>query len=103
MRSFQYFILMTKAFSVTSFNHNKLHKIQTIVDHLRSKFKETVASETFQAIDEMMVPLKGKHGAKICLPKKPIKWGDKVWHRAKLWCCLWRCNYLWNGYDLHTY
>ena len=79
---------MTKAFSVTSLNHNKLHKIQTIVDHFRSKFKETVASETFQAIDEMMVPLKSKHGAKICLPKRPIKRGDKVWYRAKLWCCL---------------
>ena len=72
----------TTAFPVTSPNHNKLHKIQTIIDHFRSKFKKTVAPETFQAIDEMMVPFKGKHGANMYMPKKPIKWGYKLWCRA---------------------
>ena len=72
----------TTALPATSSNHNKLHKIQTIVDHFRSQFKGTVAPETFQAIDEMMVPFKGKHGAKMYMPKKPIKWGYKLWCRA---------------------
>ena len=39
---------------------------------------ETLAPETFQAIDEMMVPFKGKHGAKMCMPKKLIKYGYKL-------------------------
>ena len=47
---------------------NKLDKIQTNVDHLRSKFKETVVPEKFQAIDEMMVPFKDKHGDKLNMP-----------------------------------
>ena len=49
-------------------NSNKLHKIQTIVEHFRSKFKETTVAETFQAIDEMMVPFKDKHRARVNMP-----------------------------------
>ena len=58
----------TTALSVTFPNSNKLHKIQTIVDHFRNKFKETVVPETCQAIDEMMVPFKDKHGVKLNMP-----------------------------------
>jgi hypothetical protein len=35
-----------------------------------------------QCIDEMMVPFKGRHGAKQYMPKKPCKWGYKFWCRA---------------------
>ena len=45
-----------------------------ITTSYRSKFKETVAPETFQAIDEMMVLLKVGY--------KPIKWGYKLWCKA---------------------
>ena len=45
-------------------------------------FKELVTPETLEAIDEMMVPFKGKHGAKMYMPKKPCKWGYKLWCRA---------------------
>ena len=58
----------TTTFPVTFPNSNKLHKIQTIVEHFRSKFKETVVAETFQAIDEMMVPFKDKHRARVNMP-----------------------------------
>jgi len=45
--------------------YNRLHKIQPIIDHFRGKFTETVVPETHQAIDEMMIPFKGHHGAKM--------------------------------------
>ena len=72
----------TTAFPATSPHHNKLHKIQTIANHFKSKFKDTIAPETFQATDEMMVPFKGKHRAKMYMPKKPTMWGYKLWCRA---------------------
>ena len=49
---------------------NKLHKFQPIIDNFRKAFTETVALETYQAIDEMMITFTGHHGAKICVPKK---------------------------------
>ena len=61
---------------------NKLHKIQPMIDHFRKVFVETVIPETHQAIDEMMVPFKGRHSAKMYMPKKPVKWGYKMWCRA---------------------
>ena len=30
----------------------------------------------------MMEPFKGRHGLKMCMPKKPVKWGYKIWSRA---------------------
>ena len=61
---------------------NKLHKIQPIIDHFRKVFTQTVVPETYQAIDEVMIPFKGHHGAKMYMPKKPVKWGYKLWCRA---------------------
>ena len=58
-----------------------LHKIQTIVDHFKNRFKEIAAPETLQAIDKMIVPFKGKHEAQMYMPKKPNKWDYKLWCR----------------------
>ena len=63
-------------------NYDKLYKIKPLIDHFRSCFKEAVTPETMQAIDEMMVPFKGRHGVKQYMPKKPGKWGYKMWCRA---------------------
>ena len=49
---------------------NRLHKIQPIIDHSRKKFTDVSIPETHQAIDEMMVSFKDRHGAKMCMPKK---------------------------------
>ena len=57
----------TIAFPVALPNSNKLHKIQNTVDHFRSKFKET-SVETFQAVNEMMVPFKDKLRVKMNMP-----------------------------------
>lgn len=62
--------------------YNKLFKIQPITDHLRGKFKGVVLPETYHAIDEMMIAFKGHHSLKMYMPKKPTKWGYKLWVRA---------------------
>ena len=54
-------------------NFNKLFKLQPLIDHFRSKFKYVVEPETFMSIDEVMVAFKGRHSAKVYMPKKPTK------------------------------
>jgi len=61
---------------------NRLFKLAPVLDHFRKAFKGAVLPETSQAIDEMIIPFKGKHGLKMYMPKKPIKWGYKLWCRA---------------------
>jgi hypothetical protein len=63
-------------------NYDKLFKLKPLIDHFRTVFKGSVTAETMQCIDEMMVPFKGRHGAKQYMPKKPCKWGYKLWCRA---------------------
>ena len=38
--------------------------------------------ETHQSVDEQIIPFKGKHSLKRYLPKKPHKWGYKLWARS---------------------
>ncbi|CAB4042187.1 Hypothetical predicted protein [Paramuricea clavata] len=63
-------------------NYDKLFKLKPLIDHFRTVFKGLVTAETMQCINEMMVPFKGRHGAKQYMPKKPCKWGYKFWCRA---------------------
>lgn len=59
-------------------DRNRLFKIQPLPDNFREAFQLTVHPETHMSIDEIMVPFKGKHSIKVYMPKKPIKWGDKL-------------------------
>ena len=61
---------------------NKCHKVQPLIDHFRKVFQQHVLPETHMAIDEQVVPFKGHHNLKRYLPKKPKKWGYKLWARA---------------------
>ncbi len=63
-----------KAVPASSAGHNKLHKIQPLIDHFRTVFKDLVEPETCEAVDEMMIPFKGYHSAKMYMPKNPVKW-----------------------------
>jgi hypothetical protein len=42
----------------------------------------------FQSIDEIMVAFKGRSILRMYLPKKPKKWGIKLWGRALRPCIL---------------
>ena len=63
---------------------NHIFKIQTLVDALKHNFRSTVLPETCMAVDEQMIPLKGQSGLLRYLPKKPKKWGYKLWALARV-------------------
>ena len=56
-------------------DHNKLHKIQPVIEFFNARFSEVVFPETNEAVDEMMIPFKGKHSVKMYMPKKPVNGG----------------------------
>ena len=62
-------------------SHNKLFKIQPLIDHFCKAFQSAVLLETFMSVDEMMVTFKVRHSAKVYMPKKPTKVGYKMWYR----------------------
>lgn len=49
---------------------------------LKGKFQALYQPTRNNAIDEAMIPFKGRSGVKQYMPKKPIKRGIKVWVRA---------------------
>ncbi|XP_028394533.1 piggyBac transposable element-derived protein 3-like [Dendronephthya gigantea] len=60
---------------------DKLWKLRPWLDKLRTNFLTVTPSE-HQSVDEMMVAFKGKYGPRVYMPKKPTKWGYKLWARA---------------------
>lgn len=67
----------TQAPQTTDPQRDKLYKIRPLIDNLQSKFLK-IPQQQMQSIDEQMVPFKGHSGLKQYLPKKPYKWGYKI-------------------------
>ena len=59
-------------------SHNKLFKIQPLIDHFCEVFQSAILPEIFMSIDEMTVAFKRRHSAKVYMPKKPTKVGYKM-------------------------
>ena len=62
--------------------YDRLCKVREILSMLEDKFLTLYDPNCQCAIDEAMVPYKGRSSLKQYLPKKPIKRGLKVWMRA---------------------
>ena len=58
-------------------SNDKLSKVKLLVDYLRQEFKK-IPMEEYLSIDEQMVPFKGASSLKQYIPKKPHKWGYKL-------------------------
>lgn len=61
--------------------YDPLFKVRYLVDHIR-KCCQTLVPTQNQSIDEMMVPFKGRLQIKQYMPKKPTKWGIKIFARC---------------------
>ena len=61
--------------------NDRIWKLRTRITELRQNFLR-VSPEEFHAVDEMMVPFKGKSLLRRYLPKKPHKWRFKIWGRS---------------------
>lgn len=59
------------------------HKVSTVIEHVRKQCLKIEEERSF-AIDEMIIPYKGKKAGhrKQYIPKKPHKWGFKFLVRA---------------------
>ena len=57
--------------------NDKIGKIRILVDHLRQEFQKIPMLE-FLSVDEQIVPFKGASSMKQYVPKKPHKWGYKI-------------------------
>ena len=60
---------------------DKLWKLRPWLQKLRERFL-CVPPEHCHAVDEIMVPFKGKSNLRAYMPGKPHKWGFKMWGRA---------------------
>lgn len=75
--------------------YDKLYKIRPLLDHVRRKFREQYTCGRDYALDEGMVPFKGRLGIKQYHKDKPTKWGIKAWM-----LCESSSGYLWN-FDIY--
>ena len=60
---------------------NRLWKLHPWISTLRENFL-MVTPEEYHAVDEIMVPFKGKSLMRQYMPNKPHKWGFKIWGRS---------------------
>ena len=58
--------------------NDKLHKIRSIIDTLKSHFQLSAQTENL-CIDEQIIPFKGRSQLKQCNPQKAKKWGYKLY------------------------
>lgn len=60
---------------------DKLFKVRPVIESIRSKCR-SLEPEEFNSIDEQMIPSKHHSSLKQYMPKKPHKWGYKVFTRC---------------------
>ena len=62
--------------------YNPLYKIRPLVDLCQEKFRSQMVPSRDLSVDEGMVKYKGHIFFRQYMPKKPIRWGIKVWMLA---------------------
>lgn len=60
---------------------DRIWKLRPWITSLQKNFR-AVSSDEFQCVDEIMIAFKGRSLVKQYLPKKPKKWGFKLWGRC---------------------
>ena len=63
-------------------HYDRLCKVRPILEMIEERFVLTYQPHQECAIDEAMVPYKGRSSLKRYMPKKPVRHGLKVWMRS---------------------
>ena len=72
-------------------------KIRPVLETLGHTFLACYSPGQELSVDEAMVKYKGRVGGKVCMPKKPVKMGFKIWC-CSCACCGYLCTFqLYNG------
>ena len=58
---------------------DKLTKVRPFIDLCQQKFAAVYSSSRDVAVDEAMIEFDGRIGWKQYMPKKPVRWGIKLW------------------------
>ena len=58
---------------------DKLTKVRLFIDLCQQNFPVVYSSSRDVAVDEAMIEFDGRIGWKQYMPKKPVKWGIKLW------------------------
>ena len=69
----------TKAVPRGEAGYDRLHKLRPVIDALNSHLKEVYIPSSVMAVDESMVPFKGRSSMKQYMLMKPVKHGYNVW------------------------
>ena len=64
-------------------NYDPMHKVRPLIDLINARSSAIYKPKQCLSIDEGMIKFKGRHHAKMYMPKKPIKWGFKLWILAE--------------------
>ena len=59
--------------------HDPLFKVRTLIDSLNASFKRVYIPEEFIALDEAVVPWRGRVIFRVYIKNKPTKWGIKIY------------------------
>ena len=62
--------------------YDRLAKVRPVIDSVRTSFLTNYNPHRENAIDEAMVPFKGRSSLKQYVPLKPVRRGFKIWVRA---------------------
>lgn len=66
-----------KALPLDNPDRDRLYKVCPIIDHMKQKFL-AIPMLQMLSVDEQIVPFKGRSSLKTYNPKKPVKWGYKI-------------------------
>ncbi|XP_022248803.1 piggyBac transposable element-derived protein 4-like isoform X1 [Limulus polyphemus] len=83
INNYLHFNNSANSLSRTNLNHDKLFKIKPVLDILLKSFETHYHPNMELSIDEQMLGTKSRIGFLQYLPKKPVKWGIKVWVLAE--------------------
>ncbi|KAE9525654.1 hypothetical protein AGLY_014181, partial [Aphis glycines] len=81
LRTYVHFNDNTNCFPSTDVRHDKLFKIRPFIDAIQHIFK-LIEPEEHLAIDEIIIPFKGRSSMKLYNKSKPHKWGIKMFALA---------------------
>ena len=68
------------------------NKIKPVLNTLSRTFLECYSPAQEVCVDESMIKYKGDVGGKVCMPRKPVKQGFKVWC-CSCSCCGYLCTF----------
>ena len=80
LKQYLHFNDNSKQPELSSPQYDKLYKIRPVIESVLNKCRNVEPGQ-YNAVDKQMIPTKTKNSMKQYLPKKPHKWGFKVFSR----------------------